>query len=113
MPSVIYKEFSQLIPITTNHNVGEKRVLISLNENSSPITQIAITKLCSGDYIKEHIHYTMDEYFIILKGECDIVVNGISFICKGGCFICIPEKSSHSINVILDTELITIGVAKN
>lgn len=88
-------------------------MLISQKEISSPITQIARTKLVKGDYVEEHAHYTMDEYFIIMNGECDIIVDGISYRCKEGSFIYIPEKSGHSIYVIMDTEMITIGVAKN
>lgn len=109
---VINKELSQILPTPTSHNVGEKKVMISLHEISSPITQIARTRLLAGTNVVEHIHPTMEEHFMVLSGECDIIVDGESYLCKEGSYLYVPEKVIHSIYIITDTELITIGVAK-
>lgn len=43
------KEFSDILPVSTSHHVGLKTVLLSSQETSSSLTQIAITELHKGD----------------------------------------------------------------
>ena len=43
------KKIIDIIPISTTHNVGEKRVLLNSQETSTPLTQIAVTRLKAGE----------------------------------------------------------------
>lgn len=113
MPSkqVLQKTIADIEPISTGHGLGEKRVLLSQNEYSSPVTQIAQTSLKAGDIIESHCHPTMDEHFVFQKGRCEIIVEGNLFCCEGGQYLFIPSGRQHQIKVITDTVMLTVGVA--
>lgn len=106
----IHKNIDALKPIFTSHGVGEKIVLVSSLETSSNITQIAKTRLKTGNIIPEHCHPTMDEHFIILSGQCNVIIDKEAITCKSNSYVMIPSGIQHGIDVIEDTELITIGV---
>lgn len=55
----IKKNIKELPIITTTHGVGEKRVLLNSQETSTPLTQIAVTRLKAGEMAKEHLHPTI------------------------------------------------------
>ena len=61
------KKIKELPIITTTHGVGEKRVLLNNQETSTPLTQIAVTRLKAGEMAKEHLHPTMEEFFLFPK----------------------------------------------
>ena len=65
----IKKNIKELPIITTTHGVGEKRVLLNSQETSTPLTQIAVTRLKAGEMAKEHLHPTMEEFFLFQKGD--------------------------------------------
>ncbi len=67
MQSIIQKEFSDILPVSTSHHVGLKTVLLSSQETSSSLTQIAITELHKGDFVDTHVHPTMDEHYFLWK----------------------------------------------
>ncbi len=108
---VLRKTISEIPAILTGHGVGEKRVLLSQNEHTSPITQIARTHLLIGSIVESHIHETMDEHFIFISGRCMVSYNGSDILCEGGQYLLVPAGVNHQINVLSDTELITVGVA--
>ena len=110
---IIHKQVEDIKSVLTGHGIGEKKVLISQKELSSPITQIAQTKLKSGEIVDSHIHPTMDEHFIFLEGECELRLDENKVCCKGGEYLLIPAGIKHQIEVISDTVMITIGVAKD
>lgn len=53
------KKIIDIIPISTTHGIGEKRVLLNSQETSTPLTQIAVTRLKAGEAAAEHLHPTM------------------------------------------------------
>ena len=108
---VLQKTIADIIPILTGHGVGEKRVLLSQTEHASPITQIAQTHLQAGLVVEAHTHETMDEHFIFLSGKCNVMADGEDVHCEGGQYLFVPVGVNHQIEVLTDTELITIGVA--
>lgn len=108
---VLQKTISDIAPILTGHGVGEKRVLLTKKDHFSPITQIAHTRLVEGTSVGAHTHATMDEHFIFLLGKCRVITDGKELLCEGGQYLFIPAGVNHEINVLTDTELITIGVA--
>lgn len=113
MPSkqVLLKTIADIEPVLTGHGIGEKRVLLSQREYSSPITQIAQTRLKAGDIVEGHSHPTMDEHFVFLAGKCEVTVGEQVFCCEGGQYLLMPADSLHQIKVITDTVMLTVGVA--
>lgn len=113
MPSkqVLVKTIADIEPVLTGHGIGEKRVLLSQKEYSSPITQIAHTCLKAGDMVEGHSHPTMDEHFIFLKGKCEVTVGGQTITCREGQYLMIPADSNHQIKVLTDIAMLTVGVA--
>lgn len=105
-----HKTISKIVPVRTGHGIGEKRVLLSYAERLSPITQIAQTHLNAGESVEGHCHPTMDEHFIFLDGECIVTINDSDILCKKGEYLLVPAGVSHQIEVLTDTEMITIGV---
>ena len=105
------KKIIDIIPISTTHNVGEKRVLLNSQETSTPLTQIAVTRLKAGEMAKEHLHPTMEEFFLFQKGDAIMTVGKEQITCSSGDFISIPANTPHSLKAITDIEIITIGCA--
>ena len=103
------KKIIDIIPISTTHNVGEKRVLLNSQETSTPLTQIAVTRLKAGEMAKEHLHPTMEEFFLFHKGDAIMTVGKKQIICSSGDFISIPANTLHSLKATTDIEIITIG----
>lgn len=68
------KNIKKLPIITTTHGIGEKRVLLNSQETSTPLTQIAITRLKAGEAAAEHLHPTMEEFFLFQKGDASMTV---------------------------------------
>lgn len=108
---MILKTISDIEPILTGHGVGEKRVLLSMKEFSSAVTQIAQTRLKAGEMVEKHCHPTMDEHFIFLKGECRVIADGETVLCRDGHYLLVPAGVNHEISVLSETEMLTIGVA--
>lgn len=107
---VLQKKIEEIVPVMTGHGIGEKRVLLSMDEHFSCITQIAKTALKAGDIVEKHCHPTMDEHFIFLKGKCKIIIEDEVYNCTAGQYLLLPAATSHRIEVLIDTEMLTIGV---
>ena len=105
------KKIIDIIPISTTHGVGEKRVLLNSQETSTPLTQIAVTRLKAGEMAKEHLHPTMEEFFLFQKGDAIMTVVEEQITCSSGDFISIPANTLHALKAITDIEIITIGCA--
>ncbi len=105
------KKIIDIIPISTTHGVGEKRVLLNSQETSTPLTQIAVTRLKAGEMAKEHLHPTMEEFFLFQKGDAIMTVGEEQITCSSGDFISIPANTPHALKAITDIEIITIGCA--
>lgn len=105
------KKIIDIIPISTTHGVGEKRVLLNSQETSTPLTQIAVTRLKAGEMAKEHLHSTMEEFFLFQKGDAIMTVGEEQIACSSGDFISIPANTLHALKAITDIEIITIGCA--
>ena len=105
----IKKNIKELPIITTTHGVGEKRVLLNSQETSTPLTQIAVTRLKAGEMAKEHLHPTMEEFFLFQKGDAIMTVGEEQITCSSGDFISIPANTPHALKAITDIEIVTIG----
>ena len=105
------KNIKKLPIITTTHGIGEKRVLLNSQETSTPLTQIAVTRLKAGEMAKEHLHPTMEEFFLFQKGDAIMTVGEEQITCSSGDFISIPANTPHALKAITDIEIITIGCA--
>ena len=107
---IIFQSITDILPVRTSHGVGEKRVIANRDTVGAPITQIAKTFLRSGEFVDVHIHPTMNEHFIILGGECVIKGDNKDYNCSSGDYLFLPAGVSHSISILVDTTMITIGV---
>lgn len=103
------KKIIDIIPISTTHGIGEKWVLLNSQETPTPLTQIAITRLKAGEAAEEHLHPTMEEFFLFQKGDAIMTVGKEQITCSSGDFISIPANTLHSLKTITDIEIITIG----
>lgn len=108
---LILRKIKDIIPESTSHGVGLKKVLLSNNETDSPVTQIAITTLEEGENVEIHSHPSMTEHFFILDGECifNILENHVT--CGGGTYVLIPCGTPHGIRVLKLATILTIGIA--
>lgn len=103
------RSFKEILPITTSHKAGMKRVLLAANESECPITQIAITDLKAGEIAEAHVHEDMLEGFYVLSGELDIVLDGKTEHCKAEDFEWVKCGISHELRAITDVRVMTIG----
>ena len=108
---IIFRHYSDVKTATTSHGVGVKKILASEVDIGEPITQIARTILFKGEQVALHTHPTMDEHFLFLKGLCVVTVGDGIIRCSDDDYLFIPAGIPHQLDVLSETELITIGVA--
>lgn len=105
----LIRKLSDIVPISTSHGVGQKRVLLSGNESGCSLTQIAITELKTGEIASAHIHPDMQEAFYVLDGELEILVDGMPNICHKDSFIYVDNGVSHMLKAISDCRVMMVG----
>lgn len=103
------RRLSEIEPIKTSHDVGEKRVLIAANESGCSLTQIAVTDLRAGEVASAHIHPDMQEGFYVLSGELELTLDGKVQRCVPEDFIYVNSGTSHEMRAISDVRIMTIG----
>lgn len=111
MQQIIQKEFSAILPVPTSHHVGLKTILLSSQETSSSLTQIAITELRKGDFVDTHVHPTMDEHYYFMEGDGVMIIADEKYICKSGMYLLVPAGYRHSLQACSVMKFMTIGVA--
>lgn len=102
---------SDISPIPTSHGCGEKKVFFLGKDFGSHITQIAVTALCEGEKVPEHTHPTMEEFFLVRKGQLRISVGDEVYTCAEDDFFYVPAAVLHSIEALTSCEILTIGCA--
>jgi len=105
------KDLAHILPTSTTHGIGAKRVLLHNSETPTSLTQIAITTLRTGEESEIHKHPTMEEFFLFRKGRAIVNVNNQQIVCEAGDFIRIPANIPHSVKAITNLEVLTIGCA--
>lgn len=105
----LIRKLSDIVPISTSHGVGQKRVLLSANESGCSLTQIAITDLKAGEIASAHIHPDMQEAFYVLDGDLEITLDGVPNICPKESFIYIEKGISHVLKALTDCRVMTVG----
>lgn len=102
---------SDISPIPTSHGCGGKKVLFHGKAFGSNITQIAVTALSEGETVPEHAHPTMEEFFLVRKGQLSISVGDDVYTCTADDFVYVPAAVLHSIEALTSSEILTIGCA--
>ncbi len=95
----------------SSHTGVFKKVILSGSEMSSSVTQVAYAELKMGEVIEEHSHNTMEEVFLVLEGNCEFYLNGVSNVLFKNCVIKIPPRIKHKLKAITDTKLYYFGVS--
>ena len=98
-----------ICPVSTSHDVGLKRVLLTANESGCSLTQIAITDLRAGDVVQAHIHPDMQEGFYVLEGDLDVKRDDKLLHCTKDDFVYVKSCTSHELRAISDVRIMTIG----
>lgn len=106
---MLKRSLVSLAAVSTSHGVGEKRVLLSNEETTTDITQIAETCLKKGEKVQMHVHPTMEEYFLFMKGEAVVSIEDETHICRTGDFLKIEAGVSHSLSALTDVKVVTVG----
>lgn len=105
------KSLLDILPCSTTHHIGQKYILLTNKDTNTDLTQIAVTRLKAGEAAEEHLHPTMEEFFLFQKGDAIMTVGKEQITCGSGDFISIPANTLHSLKAITDIEIITIGCA--
>ena len=107
--NLIKRSLKDIFPAPTSHKAGMKRVLLAAEESGCNITQVAITDLKAGEVAEVHAHADMQECFYVLKGELDIVLDGVIEHCQAEDFVYVKCGTSHELRAITDVRVMTIG----
>ena len=95
----------------TSHNAGLKKVVFSAFDVCSDITQVAYGLLKSGEFVEEHVHPTMEEFFYVINGRMLLNVDMESLELIKGDVLYIPHNTLHSFTCLEDCEFIYYGVS--
>lgn len=100
------------IEFAESSHLGQlKKVIFHGSELTSAVTQVAYAELRAGDIVEEHSHETMEEVFLILDGECEFCLDGVSHILKRDVVIKIAPKIKHALKALRDTKVYYFGVS--
>ena len=105
----MFRNLTDIAPVTTSHGVGQKRVLLSSNESGCSLTQIAVTELKAGEIAAAHVHPDMQEGFYVLDGELEIDLNGEKTTCCKDTFVYVEKCTSHELHALTDSRIMTVG----
>jgi quercetin dioxygenase-like cupin family protein len=108
----IFKEIDSIFAIPMSHGAGMKKVLCSNDESSCNITQIAVSTLKAGEIVNVHAHRDMEEFFIIERGELELILDGEIVTAKTGSYIQVPIGIEHSLKAISNVKMIIVGCKK-
>jgi quercetin dioxygenase-like cupin family protein len=106
-----FKSISEIEFSNSSHPGQIKKVLFHGYEMTSAVTQVAYAELRAGDSVEEHYHDSMEEVFLILDGECEFSLDGVSHILKKEDVIKIAPKIKHILKAFRDTKLYYFGVS--
>ena len=95
--------------LSTSHGVGLKKVLENQGPNAM-IPQIALGLLKKNEKIAFHKHNSLIEYYYVLKGKGEFIIDNETFYCVSGDFITVQNNLKHSINAIENLEFFYFGV---
>lgn len=105
----LIKHLSKIPVLKTSHGVGEKRVLVANADTLTIVTQIAVTRLKVGEVAAVHSHADMEEWFLIMEGNIEFLIDGVIYHCHKDDFVTIPVGSTHELHAISDCKIMTIG----
>lgn len=103
------RSLSNVLPIPSSHKVGLKRVLLAAEESGCAITQIAITDLKAGEEVRAHAHQDMQEFFYVMNGSLDFVLDGDTLHCTKDDFVFVKCGVTHELRAVSDVRVMTIG----
>jgi quercetin dioxygenase-like cupin family protein len=106
-----FKSISEIKFSNSSHRGQKKKVIFNGYEMTSSVTQVAYAELRAGDIVEEHYHDSMEEVFLILEGECEFILDGISHLLKKDGVIKIVPKMKHKLIAFRDTKLFYFGVS--
>ncbi|MBA4850531.1 cupin domain-containing protein [Emticicia sp. BO119] len=108
---VIQINFDETKFENTTHGVGEKFIFCTGLQCESPLTQAAIGTLISGEFVAEHMHPTMEEFFYFINGHVDFLIAKTVYTLNAGAFIKVPSNTIHSLKANQETKFLYWGVA--
>lgn len=111
MKEVIYKNLKSIAVESTSHTIGLKQILLKGSECESMLTQAAIGSLLKDEFVDNHLHPTMEEFYFFTKGKAKLTINNIEYFCKKDTFIKVPKNSIHSLKAITAIDFIYWGIA--
>ena len=94
----IHLDIDEIIPISTSHAVGLKKILAQGSDQAVKLKQVAYGKLMPGQSVPGHVHPDMDEVYFFQNGIGTAKVNDIAYDLKPGTFVYIPAGSKHDIS---------------
>ena len=111
MKEVIYKNLKSIAAELTSHSIGAKRILIKGSECDSMLTQAAMGSLLKGEFVDNHVHPTMEEFYFFTKGNAKLTIDNMEYFCEKDTFIKIPKDAIHSLKALTEIEFIYWGIA--
>jgi mannose-6-phosphate isomerase-like protein (cupin superfamily) len=108
---VIYRNLSSISEVLTSHAIGSKKILLKGAECESMLTQAAVGSLLKGEFVENHSHPTMEEYYFFTKGKAKLTINTIEYSCEKDTFIKIPKNSIHSLKALTAIDFVYWGIA--
>ncbi len=105
------KSISEIEFSNSSHPGQLKKVIFHGFEMISPVTQVAYAELRAGDIVEEHLHDSMEEVFLVIDGNCEFCLDGVSHLLKQDDVIKIAPKIKHTLRAIKDSKLYYFGVS--
>ncbi|EOR95047.1 hypothetical protein ADIARSV_1747 [Arcticibacter svalbardensis MN12-7] len=94
----IHLDVDEIIPVSTSHAVGLKKILAQGSDQPVKLKQVAFGKLLPGQNVPIHVHPDMDEVYFFQNGYGIAKVDDVVYDLKPGIFVYIPAGSKHDIS---------------
>lgn len=99
---MLIKKLSEVEWTNSSHIGVQKKICFDSMETISNVTQVAYTELKRGEYVNIHTHNTMEEFFIILEGKLEFVINKEYLVAEKDSIIRIAPNTKHSLKANID-----------
>ncbi len=106
-----FKRISDIELSDSSHPGQSKKVIFHGSELTSAVMQVAFAEFRAGDSVEEHSHESMEEFFLILDGECEFILDGVLHLLKKGDVIKIAPKIKHKLKALQGTKVYYFGVS--
>ena len=104
-----YSDFLNISSESSSHDgISVKRFI--RNGEFSSLTNFSVAELKAGQKVEKHAHLTMNEFFYVLEGSGEMILDGNLLKLSSGKVIAVSAKEEHQLIAHSNLRLLYFGI---